>query len=612
MVINSLAMYPESFVKELETTISISDLVGKKIPLKKRGRDFVACCPFHHEKTPSFSVSDMKGIYHCFGCGKSGNIFTFVMEMEGLNFKEAIEYLANLYGIPLPKIEKAKTKKKEEVDEIDLIYKINEESCKFFEQNLFKFYGKTALMYASKRGLNKKNLEKFRIGFAMDDFSALLNYLKELGYKEEIIEKSGVIAKGEKNYYDKFRNRLMFPVLDKKGRVIAFTGRILDDGMPKYMNSPETKIYKKGFTLFNYFFARKAIYDNNSAILVEGNMDAISLYINGVENVVAPMGTGITENQIKELWSTTNNIFVCLDGDSAGQKASIRLSKLVLPLISVGKNIKFVFLPKDVDPDDFIKKYGKIEFDNLLKNSISLSDYLWENEIKGLNIDEKDDILPEKKAELEKKIFSLLENIKDTKLKSHFEQFYRNKLWKLGKNSYKINKKDDIKTDVLKNIKSKINIDLMEKIERKICSLIIKFPNIINILMEKYKIDIFSVNFLNDNCNNIISCIEECSNFTDNDDFAKKIQNLLVKNDLSTYIKDSDIFFNNSCVISLTEKKSVIMTVVLLLEKEVMLVEFDLKEASEIGDIIKAKKLGEELLSLKNKINNLLANGEFV
>ena len=612
MVINSLAMYPESFVKELETTISISDLVGKKIPLKKRGRDFVACCPFHHEKTPSFSVSDMKGIYHCFGCGKSGNIFTFVMEMEGLNFKEAIEYLANLYGIPLPKIEKAKTKKKEEVNEIDLIYKINEESCKFFEQNLFKFYGKTALMYASKRGLNKKNLEKFRIGFAMDDFSALLNYLKELGYKEEIIEKSGVIAKGEKNYYDKFRNRLMFPVLDKKGRVIAFTGRILDDGMPKYMNSPETKIYKKGFTLFNYFFARKAIYDNNSAILVEGNMDAISLYINGVENVVAPMGTGITENQIKELWSATNNIFVCLDGDSAGQKASIRLSKLVLPLISVGKNIKFVFLPKDVDPDDFIKKYGKIEFDNLLKNSISLSDYLWENEIKGLNIDEKDDILPEKKAELEKKIFSLLENIKDIKLKSHFEQFYRNKLWKLGKNSYKINKKDDIKTDVLKNIKSKINIDLMEKIERKICSLIIKFPNIINILMEKYKIDIFSVNFLNDNCNNIISCIEECSNFIDNDDFAKKIQNLLVKNDLSTYIKDSDIFFNNSCVISLTEKKSVIMTVVLLLEKEVMLVEFDLKEASEIGDIIKAKKLGEELLSLKNKINNLLANSEFV
>ena len=205
-----------------------------------------------------------------------------------------------------------------------------------------------------------------------------------------------------------------------------------------------------------------------------------------------------------------------------------------------------------------------------------------------------------------------MENINDIKLKSHFEQFYRNKLWKLGKNSYKINKKDDIKTDVLKNIKSKINIDLMEKIERKICSLIIKFPNIINILMEKYKIDIFSVNFLNDNCNNIISCIEECSNFTDNDDFAKKIQNLLVKNDLSTYIKNSDILFNNSCVISLTEKKSVIMTVVLLLEKEVMLVEFDLKEASEIGDIIKAKKLGEELLSLKNKINNLLANGEFV
>lgn len=603
-------MYPESFIKELENGISVSDLIGRKIPIKRRGRDYVACCPFHHEKTPSFSISDTKGIYHCFGCGKTGNIFTFVMETEGLNFKEAIEYLANLYGYQLPKVEVKKVKK-EEVDEIELIFNINEESCKFFEKNLFEFYGKNALLYARKRGLNENSIKKFRIGYAPDDYSMLLNHLKDLGYKEDVIEKSGVIAKGNKTYYDKFRNRLMFPVLDKKGKVIAFTGRIIGDGMPKYMNSPETKIYTKGNVLFNYFFARKSIYDEDYAVLVEGNMDAISLSINGVENVVAPMGTGITENQVKELWKATNNIFVCLDGDSAGQKASQRLSKLVLPIISTGKNIKFVYLPNNVDPDDFIKKYGRNEFNTLLKNSISLSDYLWNNEVKTLNIDESKTIIPEKKAKLEENIFKLLENIKDLKLKSHFEQFYRNKLWKIDRVSNKISKKnDDIKSDDIKDIRSKIKIDLIEKTEKKICSILIKFPSVVNSLLKKYKTDIFSVNFINDNCNLIISLIDEFLNSNDNE---KNLMKLLVKNDLSNYIKEcDDIFFNNSYISSLTEMKALEIVNILLLEKEAILLEFDLKSASEIGDISKTKRLSEELLSLKEKISSFRAESSFI
>ncbi len=601
-------MYPESFVKELESTISLSDLIGRKIPLKRRGRDYVACCPFHHEKTPSFSVSDEKGIYHCFGCGKSGNIFKFVMETEGLSFKEAIEYIANLYGVMLPPIETKGPKKKEEIDEIDLIYKINEETCKFFEENLLKFYGKSAMAYARKRGLNLDNIKKFRIGFAPDDYSMLLNYLKSQNFKEYIIEKAGVIAKGSSKYYDKFRNRLMFPVLDKKGRVIAFTGRIIGDGMPKYMNSPETKIYTKGNVLFNYYFARKAIYDEDCAVLVEGNMDALSLSINGVENVVAPMGTGITENQIKELWKATNNIFVCLDGDSAGQKASQRLSKLVLPVISIGKNIKFAFLPKDIDPDDFIREYGKNEFDDLLKKAISLSDYIWSNEVSALDIDENQIVIPEKKAQLENNIFKLLDTIKDLKLKSHFEQFYRNKLWKLDRISTKV-ETNNIKTEEVKNIRNKLNIDLIEKNEKKICSLLIKFPTIANSLLEKYKVDIFSVNFLNDKCNAILSYLEE---YLNSDNTEKKINKLLVKKEFRDYIKDSDIFFNDSCISSLTEEKSLEIINILLLEKEVMLLEFDLKEASEIGDIAKAKKLGEELLNLKEKKNSFLTESSFV
>lgn len=603
-------MYPNSFIKELENRISISDVVGKKLQLKKRGQDYVACCPFHNEKTPSFSVSDNKGIYHCFGCGKTGNIFTFVMETEGINFKEAIEYLANTFGIQLPKLEKTTNISKEEVNEIDILYKINEESCRFFENNFTKSTAKYAINYAIKRGLNKHYIKKFRIGYAENDFSLLFNHLKQLGYKEELIEKAGVIAKNDKgNYYDKFRNRLIFPVLDKKGRVIAFTGRILDDGMPKYMNSPETKIYSKGNILFNYYFARKSIYDSNSVILVEGNMDAISLSIYGIENVVAPMGTGITSNQIKELWRMTNNIFVCLDGDKAGQKASQRLSKLVLPSITIGKNIYFTFLPKDTDPDDFIRKYGKLEFKKLLENSISLSDFLWNNEMELLDINESKHIIPEKKAELEKNILQLLENINDIKLRSHFEQFYRNKLWKLGSVLHKLdNKNPIIKSEEIKDIKRKLDINLIEKNEKKVCAILLHYPNIASRLYKKYNIDIFAVNFITNKCSDILSILEENMTYNFNEEEFKKI---LVKNKLYDYINSSD-FFIHSDVKEATEDKCLEIIYILLLEKEVMLMEFDLKEASEIGDIAKVKLINNELIKTKNKIAICLSNNNFI
>lgn len=597
-------MYPESFVKELESTISISDLIGRKLPLKRRGRDFVACCPFHHEKTPSFSVSDAKGIYHCFGCGKTGNIFTFVMETEHLNFKESIEYIANMYGIQLPKIEKVKKEqKKEEIDEIDLLYKINEETCKFFEKSLFEFYAKDAQLYAKKRGLTKTDIKKFRIGFAPDDYSMLINHLKNLGYKEEMMEKAGVVAKGDKGYYDKFRNRLIFPVLDKKGRVIAFTGRILDDGMPKYMNSPETKIYIKGNTLFNYYFARKAIYDNKSAVLVEGNMDALSLFINGVENVVAPMGTGITENQIKELWISTDNIYVCLDGDKAGQKASVRLAKLVLPLISVGKNISFAYLPDNLDPDDFIRQYGKIEFDNLLKNSISLSNYLWKNELNELNVVEDTEISPEVQAKLENNILKLVSVIKDTRLKEHFTKFYKNKLWKLNTFHNKTNKKTEIK-----KVNTKVDLQTAEKIEKcekKICKLLVDFPNLVNDLLDQ-KIDIFNQIFLNEKCAKIIDILEK--NLNKN---KEELEKILVENNLDNYIKDNDILANSSYISSLNQDKSLRIIQILLLQKEVMLLEFDLKEISNSADKTKSNALNNEIIRLNKKIKLLLSENNF-
>jgi DNA primase len=477
-------MYPKSFIDELKNRITLSAVIGKKVPLKKKGKDLWGCCPFHAEKTASFSVSDIKGFYKCFGCGKSGNIFDFVMEIDGLNFKEAIERLAHDFGIPLPKIEKKQTK---EINEIDLLLKINEETCIFFENNIFR--NNDAMDYALKRGLTRELIKKFRIGYAPNDFHALIDYMKNKNISEKELLGAGVIAENNGNIYDKFRDRIIFPVLNRGGKVIAFQGRTLGDGVPKYLNSPETKVFVKGNTLFNYYFARKSIYEKDFAVLVEGNMDALSLSINGIENVVAPMGTGITENQVRELWRATDKVFVCLDGDKAGRNAMVRLSKLVLPLIEVGKNMNFVFLPNATDPDDFIRKQGYAAFVNLLNKSVSLSNYIWNNEIEGLNTE-----IPENRAILEKNITNLLLKIQDVRLRSEFERFYKNKLWEIKKN-YKVNELE-IKTQ---DIKNEVNIDLIEKIEKQICGRIYKYPDLINEL-NKNNLDIFNIKFYSEKC----------------------------------------------------------------------------------------------------------------
>jgi len=573
-------MYPKSFIEELKNAIPISEVVGRKLRLRRSGRDFIALCPFHHEKTPSFSVSDSRGIYHCFGCGKTGNIFTFIMESEGMSFREAVEYLANTYGILLPKTEK-KAVVDSEFEEIEEIFKINEDSCKFFEHNLRQFYGKNALDYITNRGLNLDNITKFRIGFAQDGFSSLLEYLKKCGYHEDMIEKSGVIAKSDSGtYYDKFRNRVMFPVLNKSGKVIAFTGRILGDGMPKYMNSPETKIYIKGNTLFNYYFAKRAIYDKKFVILVEGNMDTISLFVNGIENVVAPMGTGITERQVKELWSVTNNIFVCFDGDSAGQKASERLSRLALPMLSSDRQMNIVFLPHNVDPDDFVRKNGAIEFNNLLKDAMPLSDYLWDCEVRNLNIEENNEVIPEKKAQLEIALLELTKQIADNTLRGHFIRFYKNKLWSLGrKNSAK-------KLPATQLRYSKSNVSLIEKKEKKICYILHKFPSLADRLLKEYKIDIFSADFINGDCNCFLNLMEQGF--------------------------DAQIAWSDDNVDNLAETSALDMINILLLEKEKIALEDDLKKISVAGDIAKIKQISDEIMNVNKKINFFLVKGDFV
>lgn len=506
----------------------------------RRGANKVACCPFHKEKTPSFHIDDERGFYHCFGCGVSGDVISYVRATEGLEFDDAVRKLAEDYGIELPKRDlKSIQKHRETGDEKRIILEINEATCQFFEKYMFSEAGRMGLNYMAKRGMDADTLKKFRIGFAPNSFNTLENYLKNLGFKQNMLIMAGVVSplqkQGQKNINlpdadgggkdistedsikkednsliktanantnspesengdeniknienraggvdavaicinntidtnmhgnisdevkgqqlsddikirDKFRNRVMFPVLDNLGKVIAFSGRVINSAdMPKYMNSPETPVFHKGDVLFNYYFAKKAIAASRQAILTEGNLDALSLSMCGIENVVAPMGTAITEQQIGKLWKVADEILVCLDGDAAGQKAMKRLAIMLLPLLLADRSVKFCSLPEGQDPDDFVRSHGAENFRNYIadnKNTLPLSEFLWQSELRELNLNfnlrgfdsvVSEEISPETKSNLELHLDRIVKSIRDGIVSKNFRDFYRNKLFEISR-----------------------------------------------------------------------------------------------------------------------------------------------------------------------------------
>lgn len=604
-------MYDSSFLNLLRDKVTLSDVIGRSVRIINKGRNKVACCPFHKEKTPSFHISDEKGVYHCFGCGAHGDVISFVMQQEGLSFKEAVEKLAEENGIELPKTMEIKKQNKEEIDKIQLIYNINEEACKFFQKCIFDDVGRVGLNYITKRGLTVENIKKFKIGFAPQSFNALIQYLSKCGFNEKQLELAGLVAKNESNYYDKFRNRVMFPVLDKKGRVIAFTGRVVDkNDIPKYMNSPETLIYHKSDVLFNYFFARKSIYDLKYALLVEGNLDAITLSINGIENVVAPMGTAITVRQIEELWKITDEIIVCLDGDSAGKKASVRLANLVLPNLTPMKNIKFVTLPTDQDPDDFIKNNGKsgfLSYINNKNNCLSLSEFLWKNELDLLNLNlDKKYITPEEKGILETRITEIIKQIQNQLVFRNFENFYKNQIFLISKYSGSkraIDYRNLTKIDYKKDVKPVNSIDLLkqniENIEKCMFCMIIDYMPLIDQIFQMYNVDIFNIDYISENSNELVDIFLKI--YESNEIGNKEILfDILEKNNFNNYIIESNRYNN------ILENKKVDYLYSLVLERNINLLEIEVKNLSfENNDEVKRKNIIGELELLQDKKNKL-------
>ncbi len=376
--------YSEEILNEVRQSNDIVDVISQYMHLKRSGRNFFGLCPFHNEKSPSFSVSPDKQIFHCFGCGVGGNVITFVSKIEGINFIETVQMLAERANIQLPTLENSGDTQKEILK--DKVYKVNEFTAEFYHQNLYKPQAKIAQEYIKKRQLSNETLKSFRIGFS-GKFDELYQELKKQGFEEKEILESGLVNKNERGQYiDRYRNRLMFPICDVRGRVIAFGGRVLDDSKPKYINSPENVVYSKGRHLFGLNVAKKG--DTKQLLIVEGYMDVISLHQRGITNVVAPLGTALTEGQGWLLRKNAEQIILSFDSDEAGLKAKLRALEI---LQNMGCDLRILQMEGAKDPDEYIIKYGNARFKNLIDKALSIIEFKVKILQKDLNLENTND-----------------------------------------------------------------------------------------------------------------------------------------------------------------------------------------------------------------------------
>jgi DNA primase len=367
-------MIPESFIQELLNRTDIVDIIDKRVQLKKAGANYVACCPFHQEKTPSFSVSPSKQFYHCFGCGVHGSAITFLMEYEGLTFVEAIEDIASSLGLSVPNEKITNIIEKKDNFGLEEALKI---ANHYYQKSLRN--SPKAIDYLKSRGLTGKVAKEFSIGFAPEGWQNLEKTFKN--YEDKVLEKAGLIQKNDAGkYYDRFRNRIIFPIINEKDKVIGFGGRVIDsEDSPKYYNSPETPLFQKSYELYGLIYARKAIRDRGYVLVVEGYMDVVSLAQHDFKNVVATLGTATTIYHIKKLMRYTQDIIFCFDGDTAGKAAAWRAMMNALTALTDKVRLKFLFLPKNHDPDSYIRENSKQDFNKLAETSIPLTEYIIRN-----------------------------------------------------------------------------------------------------------------------------------------------------------------------------------------------------------------------------------------
>jgi DNA primase len=426
--------FPPGFLDELRSRISLSGLVSRRVKLERRGREFAGLCPFHHEKTPSFYVVDDKDFFHCFGCGAHGDAIGFMMRAENLDFLEAVERLAAEAGIAVPQ---STPEEQEKARRQKTLLETLEAAAAFYEARLWSPAGQSARDYLKARGLDADTIRRFRLGWASDDRRALRHALSA-EYTEPLLVEAGLLHQPEDGEpFDYFRNRVMFPIGDRAGRIIAFGGRVLGDGQPKYLNSPESPVFAKGRVLYGWSAARanaerNADPDTPGVIVTEGYMDVIALHSSGFATAVAPLGTALTEFQLQELWRLAPEPVICLDSDRAGGLAAIRTLNKALPLLQPGHSLRFVVLPPGEDPDSLIRSLGKGAFAERLRKARYLSQFWWDCELMAWPVD-----TPERRAYLERRLMEGAELIADRAVRAEYRRFFREQLFALGRRAQK-------------------------------------------------------------------------------------------------------------------------------------------------------------------------------
>ena len=578
--------FPKEYLEEIKQRIKVSDIVGATVQLKRRGREYVGLSPFSKEKTPSFTINDEKGFYHCFSSGEHGNIFDFLVKVEKLNFGDAVRKLAAKAGMPAFKFTKENIEvenKRKKYDEILTIALQNYQ--KNFSEN------ESVRKYALSRGLTQEILSFFKIGYS-GEYGLNLSLFGNFNQKELI--ESGIFFYDEKNnkLIDRFKNRLIFPIFDYNNKVIGFGGRALSQNyLAKYINSPETEFFKKGFNLYNLNNAKNQNKQSGIVFVVEGYMDVISLYQAGFKNVVATLGTAMTESHLNLIWRYFNDPIVCFDGDRSGQNAAHKISEKLIAYMKPNYSLSFLILPNGFDPDSFVRKNGKNAFESLLDQKIDIGNFIFENNLQDLK-----SALPEERAGFEKKIMDLCLLIQDSTVKKHYVSFFKNKIFEQFSNRKIKNLKPLNKTkELIRKITRYSSFELKE------FSLMYLFLNNIQILKNQSK-KFSLINFHNKNLEelkkvllNILEKIETFKEFN--------LLKHLEENNFSQIINDINEFSSIKGISeNLNEEKFDNFLEDLIEQVNNLKLESKLKDAEESLSKNMNEAQYNELLSLKDQI----------
>ena len=578
--------FPKEYLEEIKQRIKVSDIVGASVQLKRRGREFVGLSPFSKEKTPSFTINDEKGFYHCFSSGEHGNIFDFLVKVEKLNFGDAVRKLAAKAGMPAFKFTKENIEvenKRKKYDEILTIALQNYQ--KNFSEN------ESVRKYALSRGLTQEILSFFKIGYS-GEYGLNLSLFGNFNQKELI--ESGIFFYDEKNnkLIDRFKNRLIFPIFDYNNKVIGFGGRALSQNyLAKYINSPETEFFKKGFNLYNLNNAKNENKQSRIVFIVEGYMDAISLYQAGFKNVVATLGTAMTESHLNLIWRYFNDPVICFDGDRSGQNAAHKISEKLIAYMKPNYSLSFLILPNGFDPDSFVRKNGKNNFASLLDQKIDIGNFIFENNLQDLQSEQ-----PEERAGFEKKLMDLCLSIQDSTVKKHYINFFKNKIFEQFSSRKIKNLKPLNKTKELTR-----KITRYSSFELKEYSLMYLFLNNIQILKNKSE-KLSLINFHNKNLEelkkvliNILEKIETFKQFN--------LLKHLEENNFDQIIKDVNEFSSIKGISeNLNEEKFDNFLADLIEQVNNLKLESKLKDAEESLSKNMNEAQYNELLSLKDQI----------